>query len=59
MALQAHISELSEKHRMLDKLVEDEMARPASDDVRIAKLKRQKLRIKDRIEKLTRGQQAA
>ncbi len=59
MALQSHISELSEKHRMLDKLVEDEMARPASDDVRIAKLKRQKLRIKDRIEKLTRGQQAA
>ncbi len=59
MALQAHISELSEKHRILDKLVEDELARPAADDARIAKLKRQKLRLKDRIERLTRGETAA
>lgn len=59
MALQAHISELSEKHRLLAKQVEDEIARPASDEARIAMLKRQKLRLKDKIEKLSRGHNAA
>ncbi|MDZ4792221.1 MAG: DUF465 domain-containing protein [Hyphomicrobiales bacterium] len=59
MALQAHISELSEKHRLLNKQVEDEMARPSADETRIAMLKRQKLRLKDKIEKLTRSDNGA
>ncbi|MDX2265661.1 MAG: DUF465 domain-containing protein [Hyphomicrobiales bacterium] len=53
MALQAHIQELSEKHRQLDKLVEEELARPSTDTTRIASLKRQKLKLKDRIERLS------
>jgi hypothetical protein len=52
MALDAHLVELSEKHRALDRKIEEEMARPISDDLMIAELKRQKLRLKDEIERL-------
>lgn len=52
MALDAHVEELSGKHRTLDKLIQEEIAKPASDDLRIAELKRQKLLLKDRMERL-------
>ncbi len=52
MALDAHLVELSEKHRALDRKIEEEMARPTADDLKIAELKRQKLRLKDEIERL-------
>jgi hypothetical protein len=52
MALDAHLAELSEKHRALDRKIEEEMARPLADDLKIAEMKRQKLRLKDEIEKL-------
>jgi hypothetical protein len=52
MALDAHLAELSEKHRALDRKIEEEMARPMVDDLKIAEMKRQKLRLKDEIEKL-------
>ena len=43
MAVDAHIEELSGKHRALDKLIQEESAKPSSDDIKIAELKRQKL----------------
>ena len=52
MALDAHLVELSEKHSQLDRKIEEEMARPTADDLKIAELKRQKLRLKDEIERL-------
>jgi hypothetical protein len=52
MPLDAHLVELSEKHRALDRKIEEEMARPTSDDLKLAELKRQKLRLKDEIERL-------
>ncbi len=52
MALEAHLSELSEKHRALDRKIEEELARPTTDDLMIAELKRQKLRLRDEIERL-------
>jgi hypothetical protein len=52
MALDAHLVELSEKHRALDRKIEEELARPTADDLVIADLKRQKLRLKDEIERL-------
>jgi hypothetical protein len=52
MALDAHLVELSEKHRALDRRIEEEQARPTADDLKIADLKRQKLRLKDEIERL-------
>ncbi len=52
MALDAHLDELSEKHSSLEKEIEEEMARPQADTLKISELKRQKLRIKDEIERL-------
>lgn len=54
MALDAHVSELSDKHRALEKKIENELARPSSDDLIIAQLKREKLRIKDELARLKR-----
>ena len=52
MALQGHIQELSEKHKRLQELIEDEMSHPDWDEVRVAALKKEKLRIKDELERL-------
>lgn len=53
MALSAHLHELSEKHRLLERRIEEEIGRPGSDDLTIRKLKREKLRIKDQILRLS------
>lgn len=52
MALQGHIHELSEKHKKLEELIETEMAHPDWSEHRVAALKKQKLRIKDELERL-------
>jgi hypothetical protein len=36
----------------LDRKIEEELARPIADDLKIAELKRQKLRLKDEMERL-------
>jgi hypothetical protein len=55
VALDAHIDELSVKHRSLDKQIQEEVAKPSSDDMKIAELKRQKLLLKDRMTRLRSG----
>ena len=55
MAVDAHLVELSEKHRALDRKIEQEQARPMADPFKIAEWKRQKLRLKDEIERLKHG----
>ncbi len=52
MSLEAHIDELAEKHRELDRRIEKEEAMPGSDDVSIHELKKEKLRLKDEMERL-------
>lgn len=52
MSLAAHIAELSEKHRVLEMRIREELARPGSDGAKVAKLKKEKLRIKDEMSKL-------
>lgn len=52
MALDAHIDELSGKHRALDRLIQEEIAKPSSDSLKVAELKRQKLLLKDRMARL-------
>lgn len=52
MALQGHIQELSEKHKRLQQLIETEMSHPDWDEARVAVLKKEKLRIKDELERL-------
>jgi hypothetical protein len=59
MSLVAHIEELSEKHRNLQRQIETEMTRPLIDSLKVAELKKRKLYLKDRIERLRAGQAVA
>jgi len=52
MTLAGHLAELSEKHRILEARIQEEMARPGADDLQISRLKKEKLKIKDEIMKL-------
>jgi hypothetical protein len=53
MTLQpGHIQELSEKHKQLEETINAEMANPDWDEIRIAALKKEKLRVKDELERL-------
>jgi len=52
MAVEARIRELGVRHQSLDKAIQDEMSRPAADDVKLRELKRQKLRLKEEMEAL-------
>ncbi|MBV8799582.1 MAG: DUF465 domain-containing protein [Alphaproteobacteria bacterium] len=52
MAMDGHIHELSEKHQKLEELIETEMALPDWDEIKVAALKKEKLRIKDELERL-------
>jgi hypothetical protein len=52
MTLAAHLAELSEKHRLLEQKLKEEISRPGSDDVEISRLKREKLKLKDEMVKL-------
>jgi hypothetical protein len=52
MTLAGHLAELSEKHRMLETKIQEELARPGGDDLQIIRLKKEKLRIKEEMTKL-------
>jgi hypothetical protein len=52
MTLAAHLAELSERHRLLEQKLKEEISRPGSDDIEISRLKREKLRLKDEMAKL-------
>ena len=58
MALDAHLVELSERHRALDRKIEEEQNHAAADPLKIAEWKRQKLRLKDEIERLKHEEQS-
>ena len=52
MALQGQINHLSNQKKKIEHIIEAELANPDWDELRIAALKKQKLRIKDELEKL-------
>ena len=52
MSLSAHLAELSEKHRLLERRIEREQTRPGSSDQEIRRLKLEKLKLKEVIEQL-------
>lgn len=52
MALDGHIQELTEKHRKLEQRIKAEMAHPDWDEATVTALKKEKLRLKDEIERL-------
>ena len=52
MSLSSHLQELRKKHQSLSNAVEQAQAAPGVDDLRIAELKKQKLRLKEEISKI-------
>ncbi|MCB9943091.1 MAG: YdcH family protein [Geminicoccaceae bacterium] len=52
MSLQEHVVSLRSKHARLEQLIDDEQHRPLPDQTTLAKLKREKLRVKDELENL-------
>ena len=52
MAVDARIRELGSRHQNLERAIQDELSRPAADDLRLRELKRQKLRLKEEMEGL-------
>ncbi len=54
MTVQSHIAELERRREALKREIEEEFNHPASDEQKVADLKRRKLQIKDEIAKLKR-----
>jgi len=55
MTVASHLQELRKKHEHLSGVVEREQRAPGSDGVKIAELKKQKLRLKEEITRLSQG----
>jgi hypothetical protein len=53
MSLSSHLSELRRKHAVLQDKIEIEARSPGSDDLDVKALKREKLRLKEEINKLS------
>jgi hypothetical protein len=52
MAIEQRLRELDARHRDLDVIIKSEAQHPSSDTVRLAALKKQKLRLKEEIESI-------
>ncbi|WP_375573691.1 DUF465 domain-containing protein [Ahrensia marina] len=52
MTVESHLAELERRHLAIDSKISDEERRPAKDGLEIAALKRQKLSLKDEMERL-------
>ena len=53
MALGSHLQELRRKHEALSAQVERAQRTPSTDTLHVAELKKQKLRLKEEIERLS------
>jgi hypothetical protein len=52
MALEGQVLRLSNQKKKIEDIIKAEMASPDWDELRVAALKKQKLRIKDELERL-------
>lgn len=52
MSRENHLATLEQRHDALDKEIAREMLYPATDELKLAEMKRRKLQLKDEIEKL-------
>lgn len=55
MTVASHVAELKKKHENLSQMVEAAQRAPATDDLRIADLKKQKLKLKEEIGRLSQA----
>lgn len=53
MSVSSHVEELKKKHAVLSDKVEQFQRQPGTDDLEIAELKKQKLKLKEEITKLS------
>lgn len=53
MSLSSHLDELRRKHESLSLKIEQEQRSPGSDDLTIAAMKKEKLKLKEEIERLS------
>jgi hypothetical protein len=56
MSLHTHLIELERKHEALEREIQDAIAHPSTDDLRVVELKRRKLHLKDEINRLRSGE---
>lgn len=54
MSMDSHLAELHRKHQVLSDAVEAAQRAPGTDDLAIADMKKQKLKIKEEIARLSR-----
>lgn len=59
MAISAHIQNLEKRHAVLEDKIQSEFMRPLPDFVKVTQLKKQKLRIKEQLERLLSSPEAA
>jgi len=55
MTLSSHVEVLRKKHQALSDMVEVQQRSPATDDLHLKALKKQKLHLKEEIERLARA----
>lgn len=55
MTLGSHLQELRKKHQSLSEAVEEAQRQPGYDDLSIAEMKKQKLRLKEQISRLSKS----
>ncbi len=53
MSVASHVDELRKKHQVLSEAVEKEQRSPGASDLRITAMKREKLRLKEEISRLS------
>lgn len=52
MAIESHLAELERRHHALEQEINEALAHPSTDGLKIAELKRKKLHVKDEIARL-------
>jgi hypothetical protein len=52
MSTQAHLAELERQHEALEREINEELAHPGADRLKVSELQRRKLQVKDEIERL-------
>lgn len=52
MSMPEHLDSLQSKHARLEQLIDDELHRPLPDGTAVVRLKKEKLRIKEELERL-------
>lgn len=53
MSTTEYVAQLNEKHHRIEEEIQSEMTHPSADDLHITELKKEKLRLKEKIGKMS------